>query len=97
MLAAHLHNQGIQHAIPNMQIGAGAMLKWAQMLHNPYILGGPQQGDKIRIGCLTPAFSGAHQWAEMLHNPAFSGVPNKGDKIKAQKKQKNKDIFPLCP
>ena len=28
MIAAHLHNPGIQHAIPNMQIGARAMLKW---------------------------------------------------------------------
>ena len=28
MLAVHLRNPGVQHAIPNMQIGAGAMLKW---------------------------------------------------------------------
>ena len=29
------------------------------MLRHPCILGGPQtKGDKIRIGCLTPAFSG---------------------------------------
>ena len=29
------------------------------MLRHPCVLGGPQtKGDKIRIGCLTPAFSG---------------------------------------
>ena len=39
------------------------------MLHNPCILGGPQtKRDKIRIGYLTPAFSGAHKWSEMLHS-----------------------------
>ena len=27
------------------------------------------KGDKIGIGCLTPAFSGAQKRAEMLHNP----------------------------
>ena len=44
--------------------------KWAKMLHNPCILGGPQtKRDKIRIGCLNLAFSGAHKWVEMLHNP----------------------------
>ena len=43
--------------------------KWAEMLHNPYILGGPQtKRDEIRIGCLTPPFSGAHKWSEMLHS-----------------------------
>ena len=26
--------------------------------------------EKIRIGYLTPAFSGAHKWAEMLHYAA---------------------------
>ena len=36
--------------------------KWAEMLHNPCILGGPQtKRDKIRIGYLTPTFSGAHK------------------------------------
>ena len=39
-------------------------------------------GDKIRIGCLTPAFSWAHKWAGMLRNPCVLGVPNKGDKIR---------------
>ena len=37
--------------------------KWAEMLRYPCILGGPQKGDEVRIGCLTLAFSGAHRWA----------------------------------
>ena len=46
------------------------------MLHHPCILGDPQRkGDKIRIGCLTPAFWEAHKWAECYITPAFSGVP----------------------
>ena len=51
--------------------------KWAEMLHHPCILGGPQRnGDKIRIG-------GAHKWAEMLHHPCILGDPQrKGDKIR---------------
>ena len=36
------------------------------------------KGDKIRIGCLTPAFSGAQKRAEMLTSPLHSrGSPNK--------------------
>ena len=51
--------------------------KWAEMLHHPCILGGPQRkGDKIRI-------DGAHKWAEMLHHPCILGDPQKeGDKIR---------------
>ena len=42
------------------------------------------KGDKIRIGCLTPAFWGAHQWAEMLRHPCILGDPQtKGDKIRS--------------
>ena len=48
------------------------------------------KGDKIRIGCLTPAFWRAHKWAEMLRHPCILDDPQQGDKIKAQKKQKQK-------
>ena len=50
----------------------------------PCILGDPQtKGEKIRIGCLTPAFSGAHKRAEMLRHPCILGDPQtKGDKIR---------------
>ena len=34
-----------------------------------------KRGDKIRIGYLTPAFSGAHKWAELLGNPCIFGGP----------------------
>ena len=50
----------------------------------PAFSGVQKQGDQIRSGCLTPAFSGAHKWVELLPlhvTPAFSGVPSKGDKI----------------
>ena len=64
------------------------------MLCHPRILGGPQQrgenqkskptlGVTIRIGCLTPTFSGAHKWAEMPHNPCILGGPQtKRDKMR---------------
>ena len=55
------------------------------MLCHPCILGGPQtQKDKIRIGCLTPAFSGAEKRAEMLPHPCILGGPQtKRDKIES--------------
>ena len=37
----------------------------------------PKQGNKIRHGCLTPAFSGAHKWAEVLRNPYILRGPQK--------------------
>ena len=44
------------------------------MLRHPCISVGPQtKGDKIRIGCLTPAFSGTQKRAEMLHHPCILG------------------------
>ena len=52
------------------------------MLCNPYTLGGPQtKGDKIRSGCLTPAFSGAQKRVEVVRNPCILGGPRrKGEK-----------------
>ena len=62
--------------------------KWAEMLRQPCILGDPQtNGDKIRIGCLNPAFWGPTSGRKCYVNLAFSGVPNKGDKIKAGPKE----------
>ena len=52
-----------------------------------------QRGDKIRIGCLIPAFWGAHKWAKMLHNPCILGDPKKKTTSKHKEKQKkNKKI-----
>ena len=52
------------------------------MLHHSCILGDPQtKGDKIRSGCLTPAFSGAEKRAKMLRHPCILGDPQtKGEK-----------------
>ena len=71
---------------------------------NPCLLGGPQvggnatsplhsrdsqrKGDKIRIGCLTPAFWEAHKWAEMLHHPCILGDPQRRGQSQSKKKAK---------
>ena len=42
-----------------------------------------KRGEKIRIGFLTPAFSGAHKWAEVLRNPcALMGPQQRGQNQK---------------
>ena len=41
----------------------------------PAFSGVPKQGDKIRIGCLTPTFFGAQKRAEMLCNHCASRGP----------------------
>ena len=70
------------------------------MLHHPCILGDPQtKGDKIRIGCLTPTFWGAHKWVEMLRHPCILGDPQQrgqNQSTKKTKKTKTK-FFPWCP
>ena len=68
---------------------------WAEMLHHPSILGGPQtNGDKIRIGGLTLPSGGPTSWRKCYVNPAFSGIPNKGNKSKALKKKTERRKFP---
>ena len=65
---------------------------------DPCILGDPQtKGDKTRIGCLNPAFSGARRRAEMLHNPFILWDPQqRGQKSKHKKAKTNqKTNFPL--
>ena len=83
---------------------AGTKSTWAQkraeMLHHPCILGGPQtNGDKIRIGCLNPAFWGTHKWAEMLRQPCFlRDTQQRGQKQSTKKTKKTKTKnFPWCP
>ena len=41
------------------------------------VLGDPREGDEIKIGYITPAFSGAQKWAESLCNPCVPGGPPK--------------------
>ena len=48
------------------------------------------KGNKIRIGCLNPAFWGAHKWAEMLRHPCFLGDPQQRGQNQSTKKNKKK-------
>ena len=53
---------------------------WAEWLHNPCLLGGPQQGEEIRSGYTTPVFSGPQQGDRIRSgctNPAFLGAQRK--------------------
>ena len=44
--------------------------------------GSPNNGDQIRTGYVTPAFSGARNWVEWLHNPyLLGGPPTMGTKL----------------
>ena len=74
-----LRTLSLIHAIASRTWFSGAQ-KRAEWLYNPCFLGSPQQGDKIRTGYLTPAFSGA----EWLYNPCLLGVSNvkPGNKIR---------------
>ena len=50
--------------------------KRAEMLHHPRILGYPQtKGDQIRIGCLTPAFSGPKEGGSAMSPLHSQGSP----------------------
>ena len=44
-----------------------------------------KRGEKITIGCLTPAFSGAHKRAEVLCNPYILGGPQRQARVEDQK------------
>ena len=48
------------------------------------------KGDKIRIGCLNPAFWEAHKWAEIVHS---RGSQTK--RIKSKQKKSKKNNFPM--
>ena len=43
----------------------------------PTFSGVPNKGNKMRSGCLTPTFSGAHKWAELLRRPYILGGAQK--------------------
>ena len=75
---------GSGHACMRWLHSATGSHNWAELLRNHCILRVPnaKRGEKIRIGCLTPAFSGAHNWEELLRNPCILGGPQKGDKIR---------------
>ena len=66
------------------------------MLCHPYILGDPQtKGDKIRIGCLTPAFSGARKRGEMLLHPCILGGPQQRGQNQISKRALGVTMMPL--
>ena len=67
-------------AAPQSLLSRGPTRGWNRYV-TPAFSGVPSKGDKIRSGCLTPAFSGAHKSAELLCNPCILGGPSKGDKI----------------
>ena len=83
---------GLKKKSPNRAKGGSGAQKRAEMLRHPCILGDPQtKGDKIRSGCLTPAFSGAQKRAEMLRHPcilrdpltpAFSGAQKRAEMLR---------------
>ena len=54
-----------------------------EMLHHPYILEDPQtKRDEIKIGCLTPPFSGPKRGLKCYVTLAFSGIPKQRGKIR---------------
>ena len=62
----------------------------------PCILGDPQtKGDKIRIGCLTPAFSGAQKKSEMVRHPCILGGPQQRGQNQISKPTLGVTMMPL--
>ena len=66
--------------------------KWAELLPDPCLLGGPQQTGQnqnwLPHPCLLGPRKTLHSWGptngrNCYVTPAFSGVPNKGDKIRS--------------
>ena len=75
----------------------GGGQKRAEVLSNPCILGDPQtKGDEIRIGYLTPAFSGAQKSAEVLHNPCILGGPQQRGQNHKSKPTLGVTMMPLA-
>ena len=52
------------------------------MLRNACIPRDPKQGKRMRSGCLTPAFSGAHKRTEFLRNFAFFGAQKRAEMLR---------------
>ena len=68
---------GVKIGIGCLNLALSGAQKWAEMLHHPSILGGPQtNGDKIRIGCLNPV--GGNATSTLLSQ----GYPTKWTKAK---------------
>ena len=48
---------------------------WGELVRHRAFSG--KRGDKIRIGCLTPASAGPQKWEELLRNPYILGCPQR--------------------
>ena len=59
--------------------------------------GGVAKGDKIKIGCLTPAFWRAHKWAEMLRHPCILDDPQQRGQNQNTKKNNKKTKTKIFP
>ena len=72
-------------------------LRFFQCYITPAFSRVPNKGDKIRIGCLTLAFSGAQKRAEMLHNPCIlGGLQQRGQNQSTRKREKKIKNFCSC-
>ena len=79
-LRGFLNNKNLFPKDPLTRRGMGQNQRWPKFGQSGYItpalLGIPTQGDKIRNGYLTLAFSGAHMQVDDYITRAFLGVPN---------------------
>ena len=78
-----VHSRGSPNMGTKSEVAASALPSWGPTsgpkCYVTYAFSGVlKQGDKIRSGCLTFAFSGA----EVLNNPCSLGAPKQGDKIR---------------
>ena len=81
------HASALQHVTTCRACGSAALRRPEERG------GGVAKGDKIRIGCLTPAFWRAHKWAEMLRHPCILDDPQqRGQNQNTKKKNEN---FPM--
>ena len=81
------------HSTPKIRLGyltpafPGAQ-KWAEMLHNPCILGTPTKGTKSELAASPLPSWGPKNGRKCYTTPAFSGVPSKREQNQSRKRQK---------
>ena len=68
-------NKGIKSEVVASPLPSRGPTRGCNCSVRPAFSGVAKQGNKIRSGCLTPAFSGAHTWVELLHTPCILGGP----------------------
>ena len=75
-----LHSRGSPTREANSELATSPVPSWGPTSgRNCYVTHAfsvvSNKWDAIGIGCLTPAFSGAHKWAELLHQSYIIGCP----------------------